>query len=399
MAQSQRTIAEMMIRREVPHRRSARVRTGHGPVRLIPYLVAIVAMTASCGGDKGDSFPRVLTKSGPQWIRLETTVLADPNGRQIGIPIGLAVGNRDGDYYVADRLFGTVWRFGRAGNFIQGYGGLRRGRASTRNVAGVAVVGDSVLLFDIGIARIQIFGRMTGRLLGSADLMGVPSLNLQGSGSKLRFGTHVDGGRGGLFVWDPTDGAAKRIGDVPSIFGRLPVLEHFNSIPIAQWGDSIVVGFGPLRALLVGSEAGGWTDTVYLPVSRRRGLAVQTLSDRQATRSELLNSSSFLGALHELSDGDILAIHYDYIVDEANPSTMPAKLYATVIDRDHRTACVDGKLPDELSTQPRVAFRGDTVVIVGKKLVKPGAVTVVSRWTLTMEDCEWVHLPSWTGMW
>jgi len=367
--------------------------------RLILYLVAVIAMTASCGGEEVRSFPRVVTESGPEWIRLETTVLADPKGRQIGIPVGLAVGRRDGDYYVADRLFGTVWRFGRDGSLIRRYGGLRSGRASAQNVAGVAVVGDSVLLFDIGSSRIQIFARMTGRLVGDADLIGVPSVNLGGSRSELRFGTHLQGGHGGLFVWDRAAGTAKHIADVPSIFGRVPVLEHINSIPITQWGDSVVVGFGPLRALLIGSEAGDWTDTVYIPVSRRRGLDVRTLSDPRATRSEVLNSSSFLGALYELPDDDILAIHYDYVFDEANPSTTPAKLYATVIDREHRTACVDGKFPDELSTQPRVAFRGDTVVVLGKKFEKHGAVTIVSRWMLTTEGCEWVHLPSWTGMW
>lgn len=372
-----------------PHRMARPIGAFCGP----GWCLLVSFFVLACGPAEEGGEPRHSDVAGPDWVLQDSVLVVRSDSGLPGIPIGIDLFD-DGSFAVGDVLLGTVWEFSSNGEYLGRYGGLGADRGGpTGHMGGLAVVGDTLLFFDSGQGKIHLYNRGEILPVGEYALEGLPSLVLRGDSAGVIFGLHATSSQGGLFEWRRADGVLAKVDELPADFTVYPNLKRFHSIPVVRWADTTVVGFSPLMTLNKGVIGRGWADTITIPAARRRGLRSRLLRRGDATREELLNSSSFLVALGRKDDGFLVAVHFEYLFDPAQPGVIPARVYGTLISPDFRRACLDALLPREFSTQPQVTVDGNDVVLLDKRLLgNGGAVVVVSRWLLSDSGCRWVDL-------
>jgi hypothetical protein len=321
---------------------------------------------------------------------LDSVVLGHDGGPSPGVIAGMAVA-ADGSLFVADVLWGSILEYASNGSHVDQYGGFRsESPIPTGQLAGLAVVGESVLLFDSQSSQISEYRRGEGIPTRQVALPGPPSMMMSSAGGSLMFGVHAGDRRGGLYAWSQ-ESEPMRVADLPSVFDRHAHLSRFHSIPIVQWEDTIAVGFSPLEEVLVGNRGKPAFDTLVVPFSARRGLQPHVLLDLNASRADLINSSSFLVGMGRLSTGELVLVHYDSHF--TTPGAVPTELYVSLVTADRRAACVDGALPRDYSTQPHVTFQGDTLLVFDRRVDSDNsASSVISRWVIDTTQCDWIAL-------
>ena len=65
------------------------------------------------------------------------------------------------------------------------------------------------------------------------------------------------------------------------------------------------------------------------------------------------------------------------------------KLWVSLVSTDFAKACVDGAVPVETIDPPFVHLRGDTVDVVGRRIVGEKAETRIHSFVVSTDGCEW----------
>ena len=368
-------------------------RTRPVPIRTPPWrtslAVALLLLLWACGRDEHDPPPaREAGSAGLGLQRVWEVVLEESDSLYLSSPGDFAIDPDDGSFYVADAFAGHVLQVDRRGRPVRVFGKKGRGPGEFSQVALMFAHGPHLVVEDVGLQRFSRFGRQSGvferslrhgGILGDAVVTGDTAwLGLQ----------NMDRGTG-VARWDLRSDSLEYLVPVPAEYRASPPLAGiFNGVSLAAWADTLLVGFQGSDELYLYSTRGEPLDTVAVPVRRRKGVP-----DDVAARLQKLDYPGMFGALSalfdlaRLPDGRVALVHFDQQL--AGPRII-ADVYVTLLSADRRSACVDEKLPLSRDTQPRTAFRGDTLFVLEQTLTAAGQPrTAIAAYRVSAGACRW----------
>lgn len=356
--------------------------------RVLVAAIALCLTSCAPQDDQSTVFPELTLA--------RSTRLSESDSLFVGRPLGFAVGVDSLRFVVTDLAAGRVLAWDDTGRIVASFGREGRGPGEFLGPAAVALQRDLLWVAD--------YGSMIWRALRRDDAAEVARVAFTGDltyatqsvfSDTLLFGLwdEVRGTAVGLLV--PRDSAILRAVPVPSEFARLKNIGigRLSQMLPAVSGPWRVVGFGPLNGLYVLDEGLTVTDSVVLPVVRRRGMTEEHLRSAQGGYAALMNSVSVLSLLRAMErPGHFLAAHYDLQAVDDDAPQLTATLYVSVIDIEKRRACVDALVPQSGAARPSVQVSGDTLFVLRQEMEETRISTFIDQYVVNVAACQWMPL-------
>lgn len=361
------------------------------------HLTAALAVlgVAGCSAPDGGA--------GPTLEPVGSVLLQETGGVYLARPGGLAVDDA-GNIFVTDYFQKQIVQFDAAGNPVATFGSPGRGPGE------FSAIGESVLLFDTLVAAqdyrqrlFNVYGLRSRKYLGSRRVQGVVTTGtVRGSDAWL---AHIDKDRKlGMSVWNlPREGVGPELAlRAPLMADRVPLPAEYLSSEVlrgtfplvyaAPWADSALVGFSASPWVLAVTATGQVADSVRVPVRARRGVPddlVERLNGPSFDLRATFRSLSGQYGMSRAPDGTFLLAHLDPEIHDGNRIT--GRLFVSLLSADRQRACVDREVPVSDVSQPLVAFRGDTLLVLEQRLNgEANASTTLKRYRVTPAGCQWV---------
>jgi hypothetical protein len=296
----------------------------------------------------------------------------------------------DGSFYIADRFAGRVVQYDRGGRPRRVFGRKGSGPGEFRQVSTMFTRGDELYVDDVARRAFNVFYLRTGapvRVMPHEGIFydirfqeGVAWLGVQ----NLERGTSVA-------RWNPGAERLDYLLPLPDEYRRsAPLAGVYNGVFVAPWADTLAVAYqGSDEVYLFGAD-GRTLDTVGVPVVRRRGVPddlVERLPRMQYP--EIASAASSVFGFNRQEDGSLVLIHFDQAVAG---SVITARVYVSLVRSDRRAACVDGELPVAADTQPRVLFRGDTLLVMQQQIKGERPESSITAYRIAADACRWQPL-------
>lgn len=353
-------------------------------------LVAVGLALASCVPSDSGRSPQRGVAGGPQLLLLDSLTLQEHDTAYVGQVREFAVDPYDGSYYVADRLAERVLRFDRHGALLVVYGSKGRGPGEITGIGPMMITDSSLYVATAENARIERFVRATGVSRGAFELTGFVSSFVR-SGDVAWLGNYDPGRRTSVTAWEIDTKRSSHLIATPADYERTPALGGtFPGVFVAPLGDSLLVGFMATPYVVVATRTGTVTDTIRVPVRRRRPFPDPADVDRAMRSRQPLERFSAIPALFYvrlLPTGEPLLIHYDSSVLDG---TLSSRVYVSLLSPDLRQACVDGELMVSADTEPMMGFRADTLFVLEGRVEGQRARNVVRRYLVSADGCDWI---------
>lgn len=324
-------------------------------------------------------------------------MLEEPStGGGLTLPAGFAMGP-DGAFYITDARSGLVG-FAPDGRFLRRFGAIGDGPGEYRMPTAPHVPDDStVLVADMARFSLTAYDRISGAHRERQEGVGA-ILALRHDSHGLVLG----------MVVPPLNFALQRLSGVTSPLEGLAMLPSPSTeqaagminVAMAVVNGDVLAGAG-LSNHLVRLRGHQVVDTLDIPVVRRRGVPVD-LPDRLAaaepTRRIAVYSTQWSATP---LDGRLVIVHVDLDpLDE--PVSPPRPQFAishwlTVLNNDLSQACADIRIPTSPDLYPFVASRGDTLLVLDHHDTGDDIQTVVRKFLVRTEGCEWQPVPRGGG--
>lgn len=366
------------------------------PVVVGSFVLTSLLVAPLAGPPEGgDSAPN---SSGPAVTLVDSIRLAESEEHYVGRPLSILVDDL-GTYWISDMFHRRVFRFGPGGEFLSALGGPGGGPGEFVGPPWLIDVSpQGVIVLDSKEGRAQVFDPESGDPIGGVSLR--PRLRTVFSTSEalwlggLDFETETSVAR-----WIRADALAARN---PPRASRVPIpqplLESrslasiFDRVHPVAWSDSLLVGFMALDELRLADLDGRILDTVEIPNRLRRGVPkdIGRLFDpTDRSFPELFSMVSALFGMNRQSNGSFLLVHFDQEIEDR---LITAKVYASLVAPDLERACVDAPVPVSRDAQPRIAFRGDTLVVLDQVITETGeAAATVKKYLVSGAGCRWIE--------
>ncbi|HET7040709.1 MAG TPA: hypothetical protein VFI13_01760, partial [Gemmatimonadales bacterium] len=293
----------------------------------------------------------------------------------------------------------TIVRFAPDGRFEGTIGASGDGPGEFALPGAIVVLpGDTLLAVgDINRRILELFVLPSGRFRGEVTLPGQDlSSWWEFPGGEAEFALHMSPGM--LGRWHLGDSAVASVGTLPAELLAHPEQVITHGRPAAVTTASGLAIFYPAepRLLLIDGN-GNVRGTVRLPAARRVGEPTTLLTAPAAGRSagppKLTPASSADGAQRR-ADGSVLLAHLDVdrIVGPDGKIRMgDFRLWVSLLRPDLSAACVDGLVPVTTDIPPVPVFRGDTIFVLGRRVLDDGKVrSVVYAFDVGSAGCDWI---------
>lgn len=345
--------------------------------------LCLAAALASCDRQPSRASPI----STPLLVELEEDSLsyvARPNG---------FLYHADGRFYISDAARGEVSVYDRGGQRVAHFGSKGKGPGELEFPASLAVVDDSTLaVLDFAASRVALFDIGSRRF---REFLPLPSRFWTMSGGKdLLVGGAIDvqHGTSAALVATGSGAPPRRMGPVPALFRRVPATSAiFGQMDAIVDGDSLLTAFEVSDALFVTSLSAGTTDSVLVPVVRRRGVRHELLDrivsqDPEVAQAAVYQSSMPI-KLGVLSHGVVGLVVLD---PERATGRVKGRMWLSLVDPARRRTCPDVPLDLPIDPMPRVDFRGDTLAALVQSMAEDKSVTTSVRlFPLQPAHCAW----------
>lgn len=358
-----------------------------------PFLIGLLLLGPLLAGCREAPAPRAIERvvGGGPALRLAWRIpLQEGDSAYITSPGEFAVDPDDGSFYVADRFAGRVAHVDRRGRITRFYGRKGAGPGEFTQVSLMFTIGDDLVVDDVAKGLFNIFDRRTGefreqrahegifydvRLTEEAAWMGMQN---------VQRGTAV--GR-----WNRRTASLEYLVPLPREYRESqPLAGIYNGAFVVPWADTLLVALQASDDLYLHSADGRAIDTIPVPVVARRGVPGDIIEKfKKLPYPEMFSAASGVFAVGRMADGRVAVVHFDQRME--GPAIL-AEVYVSVISADRRTACVDGAVPVSPDAQPRVLFRGDTLLVLDQRLAADDrAETTVSAYLLDTSGCRWMR--------
>lgn len=350
-------------------------------------LVPVVGLAVTGCTEGGPSQASESAAGGPQLQLIDSLTLHERDTAYIGAAGELAVDPSDGSYYVADFLAERVLRFDRRGVLLATYGSKGHGPGEIAGIGSMLVADSTLYVAGAENARIEGYVRYSGEPSGAFQLAGYVTSFAQ-DGAHAWLGNYEPRRRTGVTVWEINTEEFRHMISIPAEYERAPALGGtFPSVLVAPFGDSLVIGFMGTPYLLVATKAGTVTDTVWVPVQRRRPYPADVGVAMQARAPERIGAISALAYASIRPTREMMLIHFDAQLREGLRTT---RVYVSLLSADRRQACVDAELAVSQDGLPTMAIRGDTLFVLEGHVEDRRARNTVKRYLISNAGCDWV---------
>lgn len=140
-----------------------------GRLRLGVLCSGGALFNVGCGA--GSDGVTMSNHAGVALVPLDSVLLAENDTSYVGRPIRMIVDPLDGSLYVTDPFSRRIYRFGRDGSPVRGYGRPGRGPGEFNSIFGVVVVDDSTVAApSVDPSAMHLFDRRTGQVRRSFPL-------------------------------------------------------------------------------------------------------------------------------------------------------------------------------------------------------------------------------------
>lgn len=367
-------------------------------VRYPRLAVAMVALLVACGGAERPSEPGAAAQV--KLVRIDT--LRDPTGNLIG-RFGRVMIGADSSVYLPIQYVNHVLRFDKRGHLMQRIGRAGNGPGEfPTSPQDLVVWGDTLVFANLGGRTVSFFAP-DGQFITREIVDGFP-FTLAATHSHL-FAGALSVTRGTVAgVWQPGSDSMRPIVPIPAELLRNPVgMRRWPVSIVTAVQDTVIVGFITTDDLLVATAAGEVRDSLRIPALRRRGVP----HDLDAVVAPLVQSRlafflfAALATLEHRPDGHVLAVHYDWFTTDSTdrPSvdgeriTDELKVFATLVDRRGRRACIDTPIPTSWTSLPAITAHGNDIVVVGHlENDDDRPVVEMRRYRIDVATCDWTLL-------
>jgi hypothetical protein len=319
-------------------------------------------------------------EAGPQLVLVDSVLLVESDTLFLGQPLSITTDPSDGTIYVADAMAGRIVRYARDGRPLRLYGKAGPGPGELELPMAVFVAGDALAVVDGMRNEVLQFDRATGSYRGLVHLGGWTGNVVSSAYDTVWMGVRNPVANTIVAAWDVGAERVLHMGPIPEEFRTFPNITRAQGLGVVRWGDTLLVGFGPLNGLLVMATDGSVLDTVSLPVTHRRGVPAKVLETDDGTLAYVAN---------RVSAGDAAVVHYDLTVDGQPRPRIGATMYLSVLSRDRYGACVDKVVPVRGASLPAFTFRADTLLVVFQQVTDTVSAAWLKAFVVSQERCEW----------
>ena len=367
-------------------------------VRSSPAASMLLVFLMGCGVDEEQGGRRA--HAGLRLIPVDSVRLAEADTLYLGNPFSLTADPYDGSFYVSDFFADRVFRFDRDGSLRMRYGrpGSGPGEFTT---PGVAWALDSVNLAAVESDRgvIHVFDRTSGVFRRSVPFEGILGSTVPiRTGSVYWLASRNRGRSTSVMTWDTHSDSIRFVLPLPQEYmrsfegiGRFAAFRSRGTM--TAWGDTLLVGMRGLNYLLVASPDGAVLDTLHVPVTHRRGVPANVVNivDERVPKIDPHLVSSALDHLHRRPDGSFILVHHDSQREGEGPSELiTARVFVSMVSADRTRACVDAELPVSQDARPIHGFRGDTLLLLDRRLRGEEVQTWIVSYLVDADGCEWL---------
>jgi hypothetical protein len=347
---------------------------------MVPLAAAIVACDAGAGHHT--------SRAGPELVQVLNIDLAEHDTLYIGRPRDLTIDPVDGTLHIVDSFSSRVLRYGRNGRPLMQYGRKGRGPGEFSQLTKVTALDSLLLAADIGSRRLSVFDKQTGEFIRDFSGIGIPG-TAAGWQGRMWWGAQDLDSRTSLLLWETGADSLRKLGPIPEEYFRSqPLAGIYNGIHPTAWADTVLIGFAGSADVWLLHSDGRAIGRQRIPALRRRGVppdAVQQLETMEFP--EMFRLLSVLFAVHRLPGGDFAMVHFDQEIGYSGDIT--ADVYVSVLSADRSMVCVDRYLPVVQHSQPRVAFRGDTLFVLEQRVEGHRSTTSIRGLQVQTANCDW----------
>lgn len=355
--------------------------------RTLAYRTATVALVlafpACTGRGRGTA-----ADQGPGLALVDSITVAEADSLYVGRAQGLAAAP-GGGFYVSDAFAQRAILFDGRGSPVRVFGGRGEGPGEFTGVDGVFAVDSTLVVVDQLGHALNVFDARQGRFVRRVPFEGIIKAAAAWNGTVWLGDQNVDR-KTGVAVWNPRSDRLAYMPPLPPEYLLSPELAGiYDGSSLAAWSDSLLVGFTGSNDLFLANDQGAVLGTVGVPVRRRRGIPPDFASRLKALQfPEMFSLGSMLFDLHRLSDGRTALVHFDQTIDGR---LVTARVFLSLLSADRRRACVDGEVPVSTDSQPLVAFRGDTLLVLEQRITSGDRpVTILRSFRIDDSHCDWI---------
>ncbi|HEU4799488.1 MAG TPA: 6-bladed beta-propeller [Gemmatimonadales bacterium] len=348
---------------------------------------ALVVLAAACSGGGAPGGTGVGMGAPPTVVVSDSVVLEENDSLYLGDPAYLAPLS-SGGYLVTDGMQARVVHFDADGRLVGVIGNKGRGPGEFASPFAVIERPDgTIAVSDAELDRISVFDAThelmfdvsTAAIVRDAALIG-PDVWLAGTNQADATG---------LTRWT-ADTVLRSSLPIPDTYRAIPPLAGIHhAVQLDAWGDSLLVAFSGTSEIMLAGPDGVPVAAVTVPAVRRKGVtreALQKMANPATPFPEMFSAISALFGLHRRSDGSIMAVHFDQVLDG---NAIESEVFASLLSADRTRACVDAPVALVGETQPVIAFRGDTLLVLEQLTQSEPVVTVIRKLLVEDDACAW----------
>jgi hypothetical protein len=315
--------------------------------------------------------------------------LVEADSLYLAFPSSLGIDPRDGSFYVSDVQSGHAVRFDRTGAPRHVYGRPGPGPGELRLSTGVFVADSFVVVVDGRARALLLFDRDRAEYRRTVPVSGLSGNTFAPARRIAWVGARDEVRRTSVAAWHVNADSVVYLGPIPDEFHEFPNITRSDILPVVQWSDSLLVGFGPLNGLLLLDTAGHVLDTVVVPARNRRGTPEAVIRESGGSLSHLVNGISELMGLHRTPSGAFALVHFDSRITDERTFRITSTVYLSLVAADLNSACVDQLVPVRSESKPLVQFRGDTLFVLHRQVVDTTVTTAITAFHMRAERCDW----------
>ncbi len=347
--------------------------------------LGLLLLTAACAG--GAESSRSGDSSSPTILVADSVVLEEDDSLYLGHPAYLAT-LADGGYLITDRMQSRVHQFDARGRRVGVIG--RKGRGPGEFISPFLAVersDGSLAIVDDELKRISVFGPTHELMFDVPSAVTIRDAAL--IGADIWFGGHNGAEETGLTRFSE-DSVLRSSLPVPDTYRAVPsLLGIHHAVMVDAWADSLLVAFSGTNEFMVTGADGVPVAEVTVPAARRKGVtreALQAMANPATPFPEMFSAISSLFDLHRRSDGSIVTVHFDQILDG---QAIESQVFVSLVSADRSSACVDGQVDLTGDIQPVISFRGDTLLVLEQLTQQQPVVSVIRKFLVEDDDCSW----------
>lgn len=336
----------------------------------------------------------------------DSVLLSESEDVYLANAVSMAVDDHTGTIYISDDFRNRVLGFSRDGLFAATYGGPGSGPGELRRAGSVFHVDNRyIAIADYGQGQLEVFEKGGGEFARSVRVSGYP-----GFGDRALVGDTLVY----LPLWNGETQTSVARWNIrsDSVEYLVPMLPYYTQsfrgngrfatfkagASLSGAGGRFAVGMpAEDRIWLLGEDA-QVSDTLRIPYRVRRGnppAVLQLFDTNDRTPEESVEAGSMLHHMTFLGSGALALVHADHHLEKEPPGAIfTADLYLTLIDFERQRVCIDAKIPNSSVERPVLASRGDTILVLDRRVSDGlGLDTWILFFPIDEQmECEWTPL-------